>query len=102
MSEHAILECGKIIVHTYFQLTHDFFVSLLSLDSTNRDSLDMIERCIFVLCLDSPMGFPPAEVGKPMDADDEPLAHQMLHGGGSHLNSGNRWFDKTMQVSTSD
>ncbi|XP_072038688.1 choline O-acetyltransferase-like [Amphiura filiformis] len=71
-------------------------------DSTNRDSLDMIERCIFVLCLDSPMGFPPAEVGKPMDADDEPLAHQMLHGGGSHLNSGNRWFDKTMQFIIGD
>ena len=44
------------------------------------------------------MGNPPAEVGKPIDADDEPLAHQMLHGGGTALNSGNRWFDKTMQV----
>ncbi|XP_072164689.1 choline O-acetyltransferase-like [Diadema setosum] len=66
-------------------------------DSTNRDSLDMIERCIFVLCLDSPMDYPPAEVGKPIDADDEPLAHHMLHGGGSSENTGNRWFDKTMQ-----
>ncbi|XP_071479547.1 choline O-acetyltransferase-like [Diadema antillarum] len=66
-------------------------------DSTNRDSLDMIERCIFVLCLDSPMDYPPAEVGKPIDADDEPLAHHMLHGGGTSENTGNRWFDKTMQ-----
>ncbi|XP_038060397.1 choline O-acetyltransferase-like isoform X2 [Patiria miniata] len=70
--------------------------------STNRDSLDMIERCIFVLCLDANMGHPPAEVGKPMDADDEPLAHQMLHGGGTSLNSGNRWFDKTMQFIIGD
>ncbi|XP_071829929.1 choline O-acetyltransferase-like isoform X1 [Apostichopus japonicus] len=66
-------------------------------NSTNRDSLDMIERCIFVLCLDAPMDHPPAEVGKPMDADDEPLALQMLHGGGVGMNAGNRWFDKTMQ-----
>ncbi|PIK49336.1 putative choline O-acetyltransferase isoform X1 [Apostichopus japonicus] len=42
-------------------------------------------------------GHPPAEVGKPMDADDEPLALQMLHGGGVGMNAGNRWFDKTMQ-----
>ncbi|XP_071808591.1 choline O-acetyltransferase-like isoform X1 [Asterias amurensis] len=70
--------------------------------STNRDSLDMIERCIFVLCLDANMGNPPAEVGKPIDADDEPLAHQMLHGGGTALNSGNRWFDKTMQFIIGD
>ena len=73
-------------------------VSIFSPDSTNRDSLDMIERCIFVLCLDGKMDYPPAEVGKPIDSDDEPLAHHMLHGGGTDKNTGNRWFDKTMQV----
>lgn len=26
------------------------------------------------------------------------MAHEMIHGGGSDSNTGNRWFDKTMQV----
>ncbi|XP_066303697.1 choline O-acetyltransferase-like isoform X4 [Branchiostoma lanceolatum] len=62
-------------------------------DSTNRDSLDMIERCIFVLCLDE---------GVCCDKTDLTLACQMLHGNGSHSNTPNRWFDKTMQFIVAD
>ncbi|CAM9592816.1 unnamed protein product [Lampetra fluviatilis] len=57
-------------------------------DSTNRDSLDAIERCIFLLCLDGAMNRPLTDVA---------LAENMLHGGGARANSGNRWFDKPMQ-----
>lgn len=62
---------------------------LWSPDSTNRDSLDMIERCICLVCLDSPSG---------VELNDTTMALQMLHGGGCHKNGANRWYDKPMQV----
>ncbi|XP_078055644.1 choline O-acetyltransferase [Mustelus asterias] len=57
-------------------------------DSTNRDSLDAIERCIFLLCLDDPSG---------VEQTDVNLALQIMHGGDCRKNRGNRWYDKTMQ-----
>ena len=65
--------------------------------------MDLIERCIFILCLDDsiPLSF---NHQKSIDEtsrdirDDVSLATQMLHGFGSNVNSCNRWFDKTMQV----
>ncbi|NWH32229.1 CLAT acetyltransferase, partial [Chloropsis hardwickii] len=57
-------------------------------DSTNRDSLDMIERCICLVCLDSPSG---------VELTSTNMALQMLHGGGYHKNGANRWYDKPMQ-----
>ena len=79
-------------------------ISLLRADSVNRDSLDLIERCIFVLCLDNPTplsfnhqnSIDETEMNK---RDNVSLASQMLHGLGPKVNSCNRWFDKTMQVS---
>nr|XP_006630421.1 PREDICTED: choline O-acetyltransferase [Lepisosteus oculatus] len=62
--------------------------SALMKDSTNRDSLDMIERCICLVCLDDPTG---------NELTDTNRALQMLHGGGYDKNSGNRWYDKPMQ-----
>lgn len=59
-------------------------------DSTNRDSLDMIERCICLVCLDGP------GTG---DLSDTHRALQLLHGGGCSLNGANRWYDKSLQVS---
>ncbi|CAH1795027.1 unnamed protein product [Owenia fusiformis] len=76
-------------------------------DSTNRDTLDMIERCIFVLCLDKPMPLSfnhQRSIDETMHnlRDDVSLASQMLHGSGSKYNSCNRWFDKTMQFIISE
>ncbi|NXP49659.1 CLAT acetyltransferase, partial [Heliornis fulica] len=61
---------------------------ILMKDSTNRDSLDMIERCICLVCLDSPSG---------VELSDTNMALQLLHGGGYHKNGANRWYDKPMQ-----
>eukprot|EP00064_Thunnus_orientalis_P008448 superscaffoldBa00001002_g8471 len=60
-------------------------------DKLNRESVRVIEKGLFSLCLDSPV----------MRISDEKYASrkaaQILHGGGTFSNSGNRWFDKTLQ-----
>ncbi|XP_077311011.1 choline O-acetyltransferase [Lithobates pipiens] len=61
---------------------------ILMKDSTNRDSLDMIERCMCLVCLDAPTG---------VELNDTNRALQLLHGGGYNKNGGNRWYDKPMQ-----
>uniref|UniRef100_A0A8B9LEB9 Choline O-acetyltransferase n=1 Tax=Astyanax mexicanus TaxID=7994 RepID=A0A8B9LEB9_ASTMX len=62
--------------------------SVLVKDSTNRDSLDMIERCLCLVCLDEACG---------MELNDTNRAMLMLHGGGKNKNGANRWYDKPMQ-----
>ncbi|XP_078497246.1 choline O-acetyltransferase [Lissotriton helveticus] len=57
-------------------------------DSTNRDSLDMIERCACIVCLDAASG---------VELSETNMALQLLHGGGYDKNGGNRWYDKPMQ-----
>lgn len=75
-------------------------------DPVNRSNCEAIERALLVLCLDAPIttAFNNARAlpsrGHAVDGRDETnMAHHMLHGGGSKANSGNRWFDKTIQVS---
>ncbi|KAM4695911.1 carnitine O-acetyltransferase isoform 1-T1 [Rhinophrynus dorsalis] len=60
-------------------------------DKINKESVRTIQKSIFTVCLDAPM---------PKVSDElymSRVAAQMLHGGGSRWNSGNRWFDKTLQ-----
>ncbi|CAF0786065.1 unnamed protein product [Brachionus calyciflorus] len=78
-------------------------------DSTNRDCIDMIERCIFIVCLDKKVNYCSNKENMDVDNDTElcktslrDYAFQMLHGCSSENNSGNRWFDKTMQFIISE
>jgi len=66
--------------------------SKLSQKPSNVASLKSIESSIFLLCLDE----------RSNDVEDDlwrsDFALRSLHGGGSELSSGNRWFDKTIQM----
>ncbi|XP_066580830.1 carnitine O-acetyltransferase b [Amia ocellicauda] len=60
-------------------------------DRINRDSVRAIERALFGVCLDAPV----MRVSEGRYSSR--MAAQVLHGGGTYSNSGNRWFDKTLQ-----
>ncbi|XP_040895572.1 carnitine O-acetyltransferase-like [Toxotes jaculatrix] len=61
-------------------------------DKTNKDSVSAIESSIVTLCLDKAMPRVPVEMYR------NSAILQMLHGGGSQCNTGNRWFDKGLQI----
>ena len=71
-------------------------------DETNKRSLVDIQRSIFVLCLDQPC-LSDGRSGQLTDQSEisSRLMGQVNHGGGSAVNTGNRWFDKIFQVSRS-
>ncbi|XP_077585515.1 choline O-acetyltransferase-like isoform X2 [Stigmatopora nigra] len=57
-------------------------------ESTNRESLDLLERCLCLVCLDN---------GDDGELTDSARAASILHGGGAGANGGNRWYDKATQ-----
>ncbi|XP_051523331.1 choline O-acetyltransferase-like [Myxocyprinus asiaticus] len=57
-------------------------------DPMNRASLDLMEHCMCVVCLDDPTGLEPSDTNR---------AALMLHGGGPDKNGANRWYDKPLQ-----
>ena len=61
-------------------------------DVSNIQSLKAVENSLFVLCLDK------AFTGDSYN-DKSATAMETIHGCGSENNGGNRWFDKTIQVS---
>jgi len=65
---------------------------LLILDELNRKSVEAIETSLFLLCLDGPASHLNARNAATLDAI------KLVHGGGSKGSSGNRWFDKAIEV----
>ncbi|KAG8447994.1 hypothetical protein GDO86_015189 [Hymenochirus boettgeri] len=61
------------------------------LTTNHRNSWAKSYNNLIKVCLDAPMPCVSEELYKSR------VAAQMLHGGGSRWNSGNRWFDKTLQ-----
>lgn len=55
----------------------------------NRESVELMERCVCVVCLDDPAGLEPSDANR---------AALVLHGGGRDKNGANRWYDKPLQV----
>lgn len=65
---------------------------LLKTLGDNNDKLNLIHSSLFTVSLDEKV-----PVDHPETAN-EVASEQLIHGGGSEQNSGNRWFDKTIQV----
>lgn len=66
-------------------------VTCVCTDEENKKIIDLIQRSAFIVCLDNPVQFRSDRFSA--------LLNNIHHGNGTAYNSGNRWFDKTLQVS---
>lgn len=60
-------------------------------DPLNKSSVEVIQKSLFILSLD--------DVVPNNDSYYNMSCHQLITGGGASYNTGNRWYDKTVQVS---
>ena len=59
-------------------------------DPLNKSSLEVIQKSLFILSLD--------DLVPDNDTYYNKSCHQLITGGGADFNTGNRWYDKTVQV----
>ena len=76
------------------------------LDAGNQKNMLTIQNALFLLALDQnnpglPTQGEPPNRSQFIDEGRTRLAERGIHGCGTHANSANRWFDKTLQVCTS-
>ncbi|KAF2897173.1 hypothetical protein ILUMI_09001 [Ignelater luminosus] len=64
---------------------------ILMQEEVNQRSVRTIQTSLFLVCLDSPMEYTTE------DNRRTSAGKQLIHGGGSNANAGNRWYDKTVQ-----
>lgn len=63
-------------------------------DCNNAKVIQIIQRGLFVVCLDQPVAIDTQDILKTHNTG----SHQLIHGGGSLQNAANRWYDKTLQL----
>ena len=76
-----------------------------SIDQTSSQSIDKIQKSMFMICFDqdnSGLNTVQSHLFRDEAISRNASFGQMLHGGGSAKNTGNRWFDKTLQVRSLD
>ncbi|XP_055338487.1 carnitine O-acetyltransferase-like isoform X2 [Paramacrobiotus metropolitanus] len=88
-SSHPSVPVGMLTSQNRSVWSHAY--KMLSKNKSNRFMLDQVQKSLFVVCLDLP-------VPNIKEHTLTSAGRQVLHGGGSQENSGNRWFDKTLQL----
>ncbi|XP_065647513.1 carnitine O-acetyltransferase isoform X2 [Hydra vulgaris] len=86
-------ECSVGVLTTQDRNTWAQTWKRLISDTINKENVDCIVKSICLICLDQPV--PVAATQYKYEFPN--LIGQMIHGGGSHENSMNRWFDKICQ-----
>ena len=73
---------------------------IFSTDQTSSQSIVKIQKSMFMVCLDQDYSGTNNVQSNHFKDEFRSSASfgQILHGGGSTENTGNRWFDKTLQV----
>ncbi|XP_002163219.3 carnitine O-acetyltransferase isoform X1 [Hydra vulgaris] len=87
-------ECSVGVLTTQDRNTWAQIWKLLATDSINKENVDCIVNSICLICLDQPVSVEPTQY----KYEFSNLIGQMVHGGGTHENSMNRWFDKVCQL----
>lgn len=76
--------------------------AFLKIDTINQESLRNLETSRFIICLDDSI-FVKSKCFRKNSLqcarrEISFMAHQLIHGGGQEYNSGNRYYDKFLQV----
>ncbi|XP_064457928.1 choline O-acetyltransferase-like isoform X1 [Ornithodoros turicata] len=75
--------------------------SKLARCNVNQASLQSLETCLLIVCLDQPLHLRPNYSTirrESFTLDLAAMAAHLLHGGSADANAANRWYDKFMQV----
>ncbi|XP_023222949.1 choline O-acetyltransferase-like isoform X3 [Centruroides sculpturatus] len=84
------------IITTASRLDCSNFRQILSEDIINQESIQKIEECLYILCMDNSLR-DILKSAKDSNERKEIMARHIFHGSKIEHSSGNRWFEKCLQ-----